>query len=104
MRRTSWTDPILVIVFGLAVLLLSLLLATTGYTTNVLTVLSVITPMTALFLGVLGLRIYSGKPGTTDDRLHTLNLWFSIGLIMFSLAEIAGILVRSTQSNQQILT
>ncbi|TFG32258.1 hypothetical protein EU527_10460 [Candidatus Thorarchaeota archaeon] len=103
MRRTGWTDSILIIALGLAVLMLSLLLASTGYLTIMLSILSVITPMTALLLGVFGLRIYAGKSEAREDRLHTLNLWFSIGLIMFSLAEITGTLVRFTQNSQQMV-
>lgn len=103
MRRTGWTDTILEIAIGIVILVLSLSLVALNHTTLALSILSILTPLIALMLGVIGLRIYVYKTEARDDRLHTLNLWFSVGLIMFSLAEIAGTLVRLTQDMQEMV-
>ncbi len=103
MRRTDWRDTIVVISVGLIILVTSLLLITTGNDQLLLVVTSALTPLVALFLGIMGLRIYAKESANRDDKYNTLNLWLAIGLIMLSLAEIAGSLVGLSQSPQQML-
>jgi len=102
-RRTDWRDTIVVISVGLIILVTSLLLITTGNDQLLLVVTSALTPLVALFLGIMGLRIYAKESANRDDKYNTLNLWLAIGLIMLSLAEIAGSLVGLSQSPQQML-
>jgi len=103
MDGTDWSDTIVIIVSGIAVLSLSIIMIVLGYTYELSMAFSIIAPLTALFLGVIGLRIYGIKSEARDDRLHALSLWFSIGLIMFCLAEITETLVRITQNTQQMV-
>ncbi len=103
MRLTDWRDTIIVISVGLIILITSLLLITTGNDLLLLVITSVLAPLVALFLGILGLRIYGKDSAIKDDKYNTLNLWLAIGLIMLSLAEIAGTLVGLSQSPDQII-
>ncbi len=103
MRRTDWRDTLVVISAGLIILITSLLLITTANEQLLLVITSVLAPLVALFLGIMGLRIYAKESGTKDDKFNTLNLWLAIGLIMLSLAEFAGTLVGLTQTSHQML-
>lgn len=103
MRRTDWRDTLVVISVGLIILVTSLLLITTGNDQLLLVITSVLAPLVALFLGIMGMRIYGKDSGTKDDKFNTLNLCLAIGLIMLSLAEIAGTLVGLSQSQNQLI-
>lgn len=103
MKLTDWRDTIIVISVGLIILVTSLVLITTGNDQLLLVITSVLAPLVALFLGIMGLRIYGKESAIKDDKYNTLNLWLAIGLIMLSLAEIAGTLVGLTQTPHQIL-
>jgi hypothetical protein len=103
MRLTDWRDTIVVISVGLIILITSLLLITTGNDQLLLVITSILAPLVALFLGIMGLRIYGKDSAIKDDKYNTLNLWLAIGLIMLSLAEIAGTLVGLSQSPNQII-
>ncbi len=103
MRRTGWTDTIIILASGFAVLLVSMLMMCLGDEYLVYQTLSIITPLVALFLGIIGLKIYAGRSEVRNDRLNILNLWLSVGLIMFSLAEITSTLARLTQNTQQMI-
>jgi len=101
-RRTEWRDTLVVISAGLIILLTSLLLITTGNDQLLSAITSVLAPLVALFLGIMGLRIYGKESSTRSDKFSTLNLWLAIGLIMLSLAEIAGTLVGLSQNPDQM--
>ncbi len=103
MRLTDWRDTIVVISVGLIILITSLLLITTGNDQLLLVITSILAPLVALFLGIMGLRIYAKESANKEDKYNTLNLWLAIGLIMLSLAEIAGTLVGLSQSPNQII-
>lgn len=104
MRRTDWRDTLVVISVGFIILITSLLLLTSGNDQLLLVITSVLAPLVALFLGIMGLRIYGKESAIRDDKYNTLNLWLAIGLIILSLAEIAKTLVGLSQSpNQMIL-
>jgi len=102
-RRTVWRDTLVVISAGLIILITSLLLIRTGNDQLLLVITSVLAPLVALFLGIMGLRIYGKESGTKADKFSTLNLWLAIGLIMLSLAEVAGTLVGLSQSPDQMI-
>lgn len=103
MRLTDRRDTIVVISAGLIILITSLLLITTGNDELLLVITSVLAPLVALILGIIGLRIYGKESAIKDDKYNTLNLWLAIGLIMLSLAEIARTLVGLAQSPHQML-
>jgi hypothetical protein len=92
MQKIRWSDAAPIPVFGLIILALFLILFAAGFAYPLTALMSILTPLTALFLGVLGLRIYSQEPEMRQDRFHTLYLWISIGLIILALSEIAIVL------------
>ena len=61
LRRTGWIDTILVIASGFTVLLISVILIGVGFDFPVYLALSIITPLVALLLGAIGLKIYADK-------------------------------------------
>ena len=102
MSKTDWRNTVLVISVGMIILIVSLILTGTGNDESLFVVMSIVAPLVALFLGVVGLRIYSRDSDSKDDRFNTLNYWFAIGLIMLSFAEIAGTLVGLSIGPQQM--
>ncbi len=103
MHRTGWTDTLFIIASGSIVLVISILLIGLGFEPQVYLTLLIITPIIALILGLISLRTYAGRSEARNDRLNILNLWLSVGLIMFCLAEITSTLARVTESTQQMI-
>ena len=103
MSKTDWRNTVFVISVGMIILLVSLLLTTTGNGVLLFSIMAIVAPLIALFLGVIGLRIYSRDSDSKDDRFNTFNYWFAIGLIILSLAEIAASLVSLSVEPQQMI-
>jgi hypothetical protein len=83
--------------------IISLLLIPTGNGAVLFGIMAVIAPLIALFLGLFGFQIYGRDTTAKDDRFNTFNYWLSIGLIILSLAEVAGILVSFSLDPQQMI-
>lgn len=103
MKQTDWRNTVIVISVGMVILIVSLLMTATGNDALLFGIMAVVTPLVALFLGVMGLQIYSRDSDSKDDRFNAFNYWFAIGLIMLSLAEIAGVLVSISLDPQQMI-
>jgi len=102
-KETDWKNTVIVISVGLIILIASLLLTVSGNGELLLGINSVLVPLVALFLGVMGLRIYGKNSSTRDDRFYSMNLWLSIGLIMLSFAEIARTLVSLSMNPTEMI-
>jgi hypothetical protein len=89
MLKTKWSNTAPLLVFGLIVLAVFLVLSVVGYTASLDILLSILTPLVAIFLGGLGLRIYNKEPEMKQDHFHALYLWISIGLFVLALSEVA---------------
>jgi len=96
LRRIDWQNTLVIVSLGLLYLVVSILLITTGFGSSLLGVNGILTPLVALFLGVMGIRIYGRDYTARADKFYTMNLWFAIGLIMLSLAEIAKSIISFT--------
>jgi hypothetical protein len=103
MRVTEWRNTVIIISVGLLFLIASLLFTVTGNGELLSGFNSIFTPLVALFLGVLGLQIYGKDSNTRDDKFYTMNLWFAIGLIMLSLAEIAKSLISLSMNPTEMM-
>ena len=103
MLETDWRNTVVVISVGLLILITSLILTATGNDMLLSSVNSILTPLIALFLGVIGFRIYGKDSDSKDDKYYTMNLWLAIGLIMLSFAEIATLLVGLSQNPQEMI-
>ena len=98
MQKIRWSDTVPIFIFGLSMLAVFLLLPLIGQKDILFVISSILTPLIAFVLGVIGLWMFSRVSEMREDQIHTLYLWVSIGLIMLSLSEIVGILVSFTQS------
>ena len=74
----------------------------TGMNTVLTTMTTALSPIIALFLGILGLNFFGRESLVKEDRFHAMNVWMALGLVVFSLAEITGFLIRITESSTEI--
>jgi len=91
----------MIIILGIAILVVSLFLYQIGDTTSLLSFVSILTPAVALLLGIVGLNAFGRESLVKEDRYHALNVWVALGLIIFSLSEIAGIIIHFTDNTNQ---
>jgi len=83
---------------GLSILLVFLILPLASYNDALILISSILTPLVAFLLGALGLWTFNRNSEDREDQIQTLFLWISIGLLMVSLSEIAGIIVNLIQN------
>lgn len=102
MSQTGWRNTGLIIFSGLVILVVSLLLYQSGDITNLLSLTIVLAPTVALLLGIVGLNAFGRESLVKDDRFHALNVWMALGLIVFSLSDIAGVIIHFTDNTNQI--
>ena len=103
LRKIDLPNTLVVISLGLLFLIVSILVIATGNVSLQLGINAVMTPLVALFLGVSGIRIYGKEYTTRSDKFYTMNLWFAIGLIMLSLAEIGRSIISFTLNTSGII-
>ncbi|MFW9794730.1 MAG: hypothetical protein ACFFEE_10535 [Candidatus Thorarchaeota archaeon] len=102
MSEIGWRNTGLIIFSGLAILILSLILYLSGESTILLTFVSVLAPIVAFLVGIIGLNAFGRESLVKDDRFHAMNVWMALGLIVFSLSETAGVIIHYTESTNQI--
>ena len=66
------------------------------------TLTTALSPAIALFLGIIGLNFFGRESIVKEDRFHAMNVWMALGLVVFSLSEITGVLLRFTESSSDI--
>lgn len=98
MVNTRWSDTVPFFLLGLGILLVFLTLPLAGYYDVLIVISSILTPLIAFLLGILGLWTFNRYSGDREDQIQTLLLWISIGLLMISLSEIAGTIVSFIQN------
>jgi hypothetical protein len=54
-------------------------------------------------MGILGLNAFGGESLVKDDSFHALNVWMALGLVVFSLSEIAGVIIHFIGGPEEIL-
>jgi hypothetical protein len=96
----GWRNAGLIILTGLAILLISVFLYYNGNTMTLSVFASSLAPILAFFLGVIGLSAYGRESLVKDDRFHALNVWMALGLIVFSLSEVAGVMLHTLDSSE----
>ncbi|MFW9769450.1 MAG: hypothetical protein ACFFF9_08350 [Candidatus Thorarchaeota archaeon] len=105
MSQVGWQHSGLIIFSGLAILVISLILYWFGNISNLLTMVTILSPIVALLLGIVGLNAFGRESLVKDDRFHSLNVWMALGLIVFSLSEVAsGIIHFAGYSNDICFT
>lgn len=96
--NARWSDTVPIFLLGLGILLVFLILPLASYTDTLILISSILTPLITFLLGVLGLWTFNRNSEDREDRIQTLLLWISIGLLMISLSEMAGTIVKLIQN------
>jgi hypothetical protein len=102
MSQSGWKYAAFIIFTGFGILIVSELLYFMGFDAILHAWTIILTPTTALLLGVSGLNFFGRESLVKEDRFHAMNVWMALGLVVFSLAEIAGILIRFSGSEPDI--
>lgn len=89
----GWRNAGIIVFSGLIILIISLLLYFAGEMMWLAIFTAFCTPLVAFFLGVAGLSAFGGESLVKDDRFHALNVWMALGLVVFSLSEVAGVIL-----------
>ena len=100
--QSGWKYAAIIIFTGFAILMVAEVLYFTGMNTVLTTMTTALSPIIALFLGILGLNFFGRESLVKEDRFHAMNVWMALGLVVFSLAEITGFLIRITESSTEI--
>ena len=104
MSLSGWRNAGIIILTGLVILLVSVILYYSGDALSLSIFSSFLAPLAAFFLGVAGLNAFGRESLVKDDRFHSLNVWMALGLIVFSLSEIAGVILHTLGSTEIIFT
>ena len=102
MSQSGWKYATSIIFTGLIILIIAEVLYFTGMNSILNTMTTSLTPLIALFLGIIGLNFFGRESLVKEDRFHSMNVWMALGLIVFSLSEIAGVLIRISGSPVEI--
>jgi hypothetical protein len=89
----GWRYAGAIIIIGLFILATSMVLYYSGNSLTLSILTPFLTPLVAFFLGVAGLSAFGQESLVKDDRFNSLNVWMSLGLVVFSLSEVAGVIL-----------
>ena len=99
---SRWIYALATITLGILILVASVLLMVFGFDAIVFSSTSILAPVIALSMGLLGIRFFGRESFLKEDRYHTFNVWIALGLIFFSLADVTVILVSAAENSEQI--
>ncbi len=100
--QSGWKNSAIFIFTGFVILMVAEVLYFSGMTTILTVMTTVLSPIIALFLGIIGLNFFGRESLVKEDRFHAMNVWMALGLLVFSLAEITGVLIRITENSTEI--
>lgn len=100
--QAGWKYAAIIIFTGFVILMVAEVLYFTGMSTVLSAMTAALSPFTALFLGIIGLNFFGRESLVKEDRFHAMNVWMALGLVVFSLAELTGFLIRITESSTEI--
>ncbi|MFW9963825.1 MAG: hypothetical protein ACFFCX_09695 [Candidatus Sifarchaeia archaeon] len=99
---SRWIYATFIILFGIFILVVSAILVLVGFSALVYSASSIVAPVVALGIGIMGISFFGRESFLKEDRYHTLNVWVAFGLIFFCLADITTILVYMNENSAQI--
>ncbi len=102
MSQTGWKYAASIIFIGFAILICAEILYFAGLREALDIFTTLMSPLVALVLGIVGLNFFGRESLVKEDRFHALNVWMALGLVVFSLAEIAGVFIRISGSPTEI--
>jgi hypothetical protein len=100
--QSGWKYAASTIFTGLAILIIAEILYFMGMLSILTTLTTALSPAIALLLGIIGLNFFGRESIVKEDRFHAMNVWMALGLVVFSLSEITGVLLRFTESSSDI--
>ncbi len=102
MSQSGWKYAAIIIFTGFVILMIVEVLYFAGLNSILSMLTTVLSPVIALFLGIIGLNVFGRESPVKEDRFHAMNVWMAFGLIVFSISETTGILIRITESSVEI--
>ncbi|MHA2071440.1 MAG: hypothetical protein ACW985_06605 [Candidatus Thorarchaeota archaeon] len=60
-------------------------------------------PIFALIMGIIGLVSFGREDFRREDRFHLMNLFFSLGLVLYAISEVAASLLASQEGSEAYL-
>ncbi|MFW9786747.1 MAG: hypothetical protein ACFFE2_05490 [Candidatus Thorarchaeota archaeon] len=101
-QSSGWKYAAIIIFTGFAILFVAEVLYFSGLHSFLNIYATTLSPIMAFFLGIVGLNFFGRESLVKEDRFHAMNVWMALGLIVFSLAEVTGILIRVTGNSSDI--
>ena len=95
-------DTLVIITSCVTLALLALVLVSTGNEEVLQAAGVLLAPTVALALGLFGMNLFGRDGFVKDDRFVTMNVWLSLGLVVLTLSEVAGIAMAIVGSPEQV--
>ena len=102
MANGNGLGTILVLVTGVLIAALALLLSALGFGETAQAMAILFAPTSALAFGLLGMNLFGRDGLVKTDRFVSMNIWLALGLVILTLAEIAGIVMALAGSPEQV--
>lgn len=93
MTHGSRKTTILILLAAVMIFILYATLDLTGDHESLASLLTFLAPTSALAFGLLGVNLFGRAAPMNGDRFRSLGLWLGLGLIVLTLAEIAGVVL-----------
>ncbi|UCH03708.1 MAG: hypothetical protein JSW05_08915 [Candidatus Thorarchaeota archaeon] len=88
------------LVVGFFVLVLSLLLWSWGELVLLDLTNAILAPLTAFIMGLIGLNHFGRESPAKEDRFNQMNVYFSLGLVLFAISEVAANFVGAQEGSE----
>jgi hypothetical protein len=93
MDNASWKTTVLILLAAVIVLITYVVLDAYGSVETLSSLMTALAPTSALLFGLLGVNLFGRTEPMNGDRFRALGLWLGLGLIVLTLAEIAGVIL-----------
>ena len=90
----------LLLIGGLTAALISLMLWSAGEIGFLGVISRILAPMAAILVGIIGLGYFGREDFSREDRFHFMNLFLSLGLVLYSIAEISVGIISHLQESE----
>ena len=100
--HSSWRTTILILSGAIAILTLYVILNESGNIEGLTTLMVILPPTSALAFGLLGVNLFGKAPPAGEDRFRSMGVWIGFGLIVVTLAEIAGVVLGTIGTPEMI--
>ncbi|MFW9913264.1 MAG: hypothetical protein ACFFEU_12380, partial [Candidatus Thorarchaeota archaeon] len=87
------------VVSGLAILVAGAI-ASIGNNQSILSSLGgVSAPVASFIMGIIGLWFFGREDFRREDRFHLMNMFFSLGLVLYAISEVAASLLANQEGS-----